>query len=250
MSRQAARAKPENHDTTAVRRWRFTFFVIHKEQMKLFIDTANLEEIKKAKALGVLDGVTTNPTLLAKEKQEPFSQLRKICKEVSGPVSIEVNALEPEQMVKEAKDLAKLASNVVIKIPCTTRGLAATKELSSLGINTNLTLCFSSSQALLAAKAGAVYISPFVGRLDDISWAGIELISDIKLIYDNYKITTKIIVASIRHPLHFVESARIGAHVATVPFSVIEKLMQHPLTEIGIKRFADDWQSLSKFFKK
>jgi transaldolase len=218
--------------------------------VKLFIDTANLEEIKKAKALGVLDGVTTNPTLLAKEKQEPFSQLKKICKEVSGPVSMEVNALEPEPIVKEAKALVKLASNVVIKIPCTTKGLMAAKELSSLGINTNLTLCFSSSQALLAAKAGAAYISPFVGRLDDISWQGMELIRDIKLIYDNYKITTQIIVASVRHPLHFVEAARLGAHIATVPFAVIEKLMQHPLTDIGIRRFADDWERLNKELKR
>jgi transaldolase len=212
--------------------------------MKLFIDSANLEEIKKANSLGVLDGVTTNPTLLAKEKQKPIEQLKKICSEVKGPVSAEVIALSAADMIKEARQLSKLSENIVIKIPSTVEGLKATKELTSLGIRTNLTLCFSASQALLVAKAGATYVSPFVGRLDDISFEGMDLIKDIKLIYSQYGIPTQIIVASIRHPLHFVEAARIGADVATVPYAVIEKLMQHPLTDIGIKRFLEDWKTL------
>jgi len=214
--------------------------------MKLFIDTANLEEIQKAHSYGVLDGVTTNPTLLSREKNDPQEQLKKICEIVDGPVSAEVNGLEAEIMIAEAKELVKIASNIVIKIPSTVEGLKATKVLSSLGINTNLTLCFSSSQALLTAKAGATYVSPFVGRLDDISTEGMDLIADIKLIYKNYGISTQIIVASIRHPLHFVESARMGADIATVPFTVIEKFMQHPLTDIGIKRFLEDWDKLKE----
>jgi transaldolase len=217
--------------------------------MKLFIDTANLEEIKKANAFGILDGVTTNPTLLAKEKENPLIQLKKICKEVSGPVSAEVIALNAKDMVREAKKLTDLAPNIVIKIPSTVEGLVATKELASLGIKTNLTLCFSSAQAMLVAKAGATYVSPFVGRLDDISSEGIDLIRDIRLIYDNYGISTQIIVASVRHPLHFVDAARIGADIATVPFGVIEKLMQHPLTDIGIKKFLEDWEKLKKNLK-
>jgi len=217
--------------------------------MKLFIDTANLEEIEKALELGVLDGVTTNPTLLAKEKSEPIAQLKKICEIVKGPVSAEVTSLDAQSMVEEAKKLAEISSNIVIKIPSTTEGLKATKILSNLGIKTNLTLCFSPSQALLVAKAGATYVSPFVGRLDDISTEGMDLIRDIRLIYDNYGISTQIIVASIRHPLHFVESARVGADIATVPFYVIEKLMQHPLTDIGIKRFLDDWKKLKESLK-
>jgi len=214
--------------------------------MKLFIDTANLQDIQKAHSYGVLDGVTTNPTLLSREKSEPLSQLKKICEIVKGPVSAEVNSLDAEGMIAEGQDLAKISSNIVIKIPSTVEGLKATKALSALGIKTNLTLCFSPSQALLTAKAGATYVSPFVGRLDDISTQGMDLIGDIKVIYDNYKISTEIIVASIRHPLHFVESARIGADIATVPFGVIEKLMKHPLTDIGIKRFMDDWAALRK----
>jgi len=218
--------------------------------MKLFIDTANLDEIKKAIAFGVLDGVTTNPTLLAKEKQNPQTQLKKICDLVDGPVSAEVISLESNAMVAEAQKLAKLAKNIVIKIPCTVEGLKATKKLSTLGVRTNLTLCFSSSQALLVAKAGATYVSPFVGRFDDISQEGMDLIADIKTIYDNFDISTQIIVASIRHPMHFVNAARIGAGVATVPFGVIDKLMQHPLTDAGIKRFLDDWKNLEENLKK
>jgi len=218
--------------------------------MKLFIDTANLEDIKKAHSYGVLDGVTTNPTLLSKEGAEPNSQLKKICEVVKGPVSAEITSLDSQGMVKEAKELVKISSNIVIKVPCTVEGLKATKELSALDIKTNLTLCFSSSQALLVAKSGATYVSPFVGRLDDISTEGMNLISDIRLIYDNYNFSTQIIVASIRHPIHFLESARLGADIATVPFAVIEKLMKHPLTDIGIKRFLDDWAKLKESLKK
>ena len=218
--------------------------------MQLFIDTANLEDIKKAHSYGVLDGVTTNPTLLSKEGIEPNSQLKKICEVVKGPVSAEIISLDSEGMVGEAKELVEISSNIVIKVPCTVEGLKATKELSTLGIKTNLTLCFSSSQALLVAKAGATYVSPFVGRLDDISTEGMDLVRDMRLIYDNYGISTQIIVASIRHPIHFLESARLGADIATVPFAVIEKLMKHPLTDIGIKRFLDDWAKLKESLKK
>ncbi len=214
--------------------------------MKLFIDTANLDEIKKAHSYGVLDGVTTNPTLLSKEKEEPVAQLKKICAVVEGPVSAEVTSLGAEEMIAEARELTKVAANIVIKVPVTVEGLKVTKALSSLGIKTNLTLCFSPAQALLVAKAGATYVSPFVGRLDDISTEGMNLVRDIRLIYDNYGMATQIIVASIRHPIHFLDSARLGADIATVPFSVIEKLMKHPLTDIGIKRFLDDWARLKE----
>jgi transaldolase len=214
--------------------------------MKLFIDTANLDEIAVANSMGVLDGVTTNPTLLAKEGKEPIEQLKKICEIVSGPVSAEVTGLDSNSMIVEAKELAKIASNIVIKLPSTVEGLKATKELSGLGIKTNLTLCFSPSQALLVAKGGATYVSPFIGRLDDISTEGMNLISDIRMIYDNYGISTQIIAASIRHPIHFLEAARIGSDAATVPFAVIEKLMRHPLTDIGIERFLNDWKKLKE----
>lgn len=218
--------------------------------MKLFIDTANLEEIKKAMEMGVLDGVTTNPTLLAKEKQDPVVQLKKICELVKGDVSAEVTSLNSQGMVEEGKKLAQLSPNIVIKIPSTVEGLKATRTLSSLGIKTNLTLCFSPSQALLGAKAGATYVSPFVGRLDDISTEGMNLVRDIKTIYDNYQISTRIIVASVRHPIHFLQAAIIGADIATVPFKVIEKLMHHPLTDIGLKRFLDDWEKLKSELDK
>lgn len=218
--------------------------------MKLFIDTANLDEIRKACDMGVLDGVTTNPTLLAREKSEPVVQLKKICQLIKGPVSAEVIAQKGDQMVEEAKPLADIAANIVIKIPSTVEGLKATRQLASQGIKTNLTLCFSASQALLVAKAGATYVSPFVGRLDDISTEGMNLVGDIKLIYSNFAIATQIIVASIRHPIHFLEAARMGADIATVPFNVIEKLMQHPLTDIGIKRFLADWDKLNEALKK
>jgi len=214
--------------------------------MKLFIDTANIQEIEKASQMGVLDGVTTNPTLLAKEKEKPEVQIRKICEIVDGPVSAEVISQDFEDIVKEAEELAKIAPNIVVKIPCTLAGLQATKRLASLGIKTNLTLCFSPSQAVLVAKAGASFVSPFVGRLDDISHQGMELVREIRMVYNNYNFSTKIIVASVRHPLHFLEAAKMGADIATVPFGVIEKLMRHPLTDIGIKRFLDDYERLKE----
>lgn len=212
--------------------------------MKIFIDTANTEEIKKAHSLGVLDGVTTNPTLLSREGKEPRKQLEEICKIVQGPVSGEVTAMDCEGMVKEAEDLASVAENIVIKVPITEEGLKVTKILSQKSIKTNLTLCFSPLQALLVAKAGATYVSPFIGRLDDVSTEGMQLVDDIQTIYENYAIPTEIIVASIRHPIHILEAARIGADIATVPFKVIQKLLKHPLTDVGIKRFLDDWDKL------
>lgn len=217
--------------------------------MKFFIDTANIEEIKRASAIGVIDGVTTNPTLLAKEKREPIGLLKEICSIVNGPVSAEVLSTRAEDMVKEARELSKIAPNIVVKIPMTEEGLRAVKQLSSEGIKTNVTLVFSPSQALLAAKAGATYVSPFVGRLDDISHRGMELIADIIAIYKNYSFTTEVIVASIRNPLHVVEAAKIGAPIATIPYSVITQLLKHPLTDIGIQRFLQDWEILKSTIK-
>jgi transaldolase len=214
--------------------------------MKFFIDTANVEEIKKAWELGVIDGVTTNPSLLAKEGKEPLSVLKKICEIVDGPVSAEAVSLTFEQMVKEAFDLSKIHPNIVIKIPMTEEGLKAVKKLSQEGIKTNVTLIFSPNQALLAAKAGATYVSPFVGRLDDISHFGMDLVRDIQIIFENYAFDTEVIVASIRNPLHVLEAARIGADIATIPYSVIKQLIKHPLTDIGIERFLKDWEKLQK----
>lgn len=214
--------------------------------MKFFIDSANLEEIKKAWELGVIDGVTTNPSLLAKEGNEPISQLKKICEIVDGPISAEAISLKYEDMVKEAHELSKIHKNIVIKIPMTEEGLRAVKTLSKEGIKTNVTLIFSPTQALLAAKAGATYVSPFVGRLDDISHFGIDLIRDIQIIFENYDFHTEVIVASIRNPLHVLEAARIGADIATIPYSVIKQLTQHPLTKIGIEKFLKDWEKLQK----
>ncbi len=214
--------------------------------MKLFIDTANLEEIKEAASMGVLDGVTTNPTLMSREKM-PFRQLlSEICRVVSGPVSAEVVALDAEGMVKEAEDLAGIADNITIKIPITIEGLKAIKTLSGKGIMTNATLCFSSMQALLVAKAGATFVSPFVGRLDDISHYGMELIQQIVTIYENYAFETEVLVASIRNPLHVVDAALMGADVATVPFKVINNLIKHPLTDLGLKSFLKDWEKVNK----
>ncbi len=214
--------------------------------MKLFIDTANLDEIKEAASMGILDGVTTNPTLLSREKM-PFKQLlAEICKVVSGPVSAEVVALDAEGMVKEGEDLATIADNITIKIPITLEGLKAIKTLSDKGIMTNATLCFSSMQALLVAKAGATFVSPFVGRLDDISHYGMDLIQQIVTIYENYGFETEVLVASIRNPLHVVDSALIGADVATVPFKVINNLIKHPQTDLGLKSFLKDWEKVNK----
>ena len=214
--------------------------------MKIFIDTASVKEIKEAVALGVIDGVTTNPTLIAKENRQATDLLKEICSLVDGPVSAEVIGLKEEVMVNEALELSKIAKNIVIKIPLVKEGLKAVKILRGKGIKTNVTLCFSPSQALLAAKAGADYISPFIGRLDDISQVGMDLIRDIKQIYSNYNFKTEIIVASVRNPLHVVDAAKIGADIATVPFAVIEQLIKHPLTDIGIQRFLDDWKKIPK----
>ncbi len=214
--------------------------------MKFFIDTANLDEIKKAADMGMVDGVTTNPSLIAKEKCDFKERIEAICNLISGPVSAEVVSLEAEGMVKEAVSIAGIAKNIVIKIPMTTEGLKAAKKLASKGIRTNVTLVFSPLQALLAAKAGATYVSPFVGRLDDISQDGMELIADIVQIYDNYGFDTEIIVASIRHPIHVLESARIGADIATIPYKVISQLAHHPLTDKGLKNFLKDWEKVPK----
>jgi transaldolase len=214
--------------------------------VKIFIDTANIGEIKEAVKLGVIDGVTTNPTLIAKENRPAKDLLKEICALVSGPVSAEAISLEAEGMIEEARQLSQIAKNIVIKIPLVKAGLKAVKVLSGEGIKTNVTLCFSASQALLVAKCGADYISPFIGRLDDISAKGMDLIKDIKTIYNNYGFKTKIIVASIRNPLHVVDAALLGADIATVPFSVIEQLLKHPLTDIGIQRFLEDYKKIPK----
>ena len=212
--------------------------------MKFFIDTANIKEIKAANEMGLIDGVTTNPSLIAKEKKEPRALLKEICKVVKGPVSAEVVALDAKGMVKEAKELAKIAKNIVVKVPLTTEGLVATQRLKKLRIKTNVTLCFSSVQALLAAKAGAAYISPFVGRLDDIATDGMELIEQIVDIYDNYMFDTEVLVASVRSPMHVLEAALIGADVCTIPFKVIGQLAKHPLTDKGLEQFLADWKKV------
>ena len=212
--------------------------------MKIFIDTANVKEIKEASSLGLIDGVTTNPTLMAKEGRNPEQVLKEICALVSGPVSAEVISLETAGMVREARQLVKLAKNIVVKVPLTKEGLKAVKILAAEGIKTNVTLCFSAAQALLVAKAGATYVSPFIGRLDDIAQEGMNLISDIKKIYANYDFKTQIIVASVRNPMHVVNAALIGADIATIPYLVIEQLIKHPLTDIGINRFLEDYQKI------
>lgn len=214
--------------------------------MKLFIDTANINEIKEAAALGIIDGVTTNPTLIAREGRDFIAVVREICAIVDGPVSAEVVSLKADEMVKEARPLAKIHKNIVIKIPIIPEGLKAAKILSGEGINTNLTLCFSPAQALLAAKAGATYVSPFIGRLDDIGQVGMDLIRDIRTIFRNYSFATQIIVASVRNPVHVLESALAGADIATVPYNVLMSLAKHPLTDVGVERFLKDWQNVPK----
>jgi len=212
--------------------------------MKFFLDTANVEEIKKAIEWGILDGVTTNPTLIAKTGR-PFKEVvKEILELVDGPVSLEVVSLDAEGMVREGRILAELGENVVIKIPMTPEGLKAVQILESEGIPTNVTLIFSPTQALLAAKAGASYVSPFVGRIDDISGEGMKLIREIKEIFLNYEFDTEIIVASIRHPMHVLEAALIGADICTIPFKVMEQLFKHPLTDVGLERFLKDWESV------
>jgi len=210
--------------------------------MKIFIDTANVKEIKEAVTLGLIDGVTTNPTLVSKENRPVKELLQEICSLVTGPVSAEVIAMDAAGMVSEGIELSKIAKNIVVKIPLIKEGLKAVKVLTEKGIKTNVTLCFSPSQALLVAKLGATFVSPFIGRLDDISEKGMDLISDIKKIYANYNFKTEIIVASVRNPMHVVEAAKIGADIATVPFTVIEQLIKHPLTDIGVKRFLEDYK--------
>lgn len=218
--------------------------------MKFFIDTANLDEIKEAHSLGILDGVTTNPSLIAKEgikNRSEFEQhIKTICELVQAPVSAEVVSLEHGQMVVEAKKLSAIDAHVVVKIPMTTDGLKAVKQLSDEGVRTNVTLVFSPLQALLAAKAGASYVSPFVGRLDDIAHVGMDLVEQIVEVYSNYLFETEIIVASVRNPLHVLEAAKMGADIATIPFKVIEQLARHPLTAAGLESFLKDWQKVEK----
>ena len=214
--------------------------------MKFFIDTANLAEIKEANDLGVLDGVTTNPSLVVKEGKEFIPLLKEICAIVDGPISAEVISLDFDGIMKEAHELVKIHDNIVVKVPLVKEGLKAVKALKAEGIRTNVTLCFSPTQALLAAKAGATYISPFVGRLDDISHNGMDVIAQIVTIYHNYGYDTEVLVASIRHPLHVVEAAMMGADVCTMPFKGIESLIKHPLTDIGIERFLSDWKKGQK----
>ena len=210
--------------------------------MKLFVDTANIEEIREAASLGILDGVTTNPSLVAKERRDFHELLKEICSIVRGPVSAEVLATELQGILTEARQLAKIHENIVVKVPLIKEGLKAVKCLKAEGIRANVTLCFSATQALLAAKAGAYFISPFIGRLDDISSTGMDLIRDIVTIYRNYDIETQVLVASIRHPLHVLEAAKLGADISSMPFKVFEQLVKHPLTDIGLERFLEDWR--------
>jgi transaldolase len=211
--------------------------------MKFFIDTANLNEIREAADLGLADGVTTNPSLVAKETGVDFkTHIAAICEIVKGPVSAEVTSLDFDGMMREGREYAKIAPNVIVKCPLTRDGLKATRALTDEGTRVNVTLCFSAAQAILAAKAGAAYISPFVGRLDDIAHDGMQLISEIVEIYSNYDWRTEVLVASIRHPMHVVEAARLGAHVGTMPFKVIEQLFKHPLTDKGLEQFLADWK--------
>jgi transaldolase len=214
--------------------------------MKIFLDTANVAEIKEAAKLGFLDGVTTNPTLLSKEKKKFDDAIREICEICPGPVSAECVTEKFDDLMPEARRLAKLAPNVVVKIPLTKEGLKAVKACSSEGIKVNVTLCFSATQAMFAAKAGAYFISPFVGRIDDTGHDGMELIKDICLIYRNYSYKTEVLVASIRHPIHVLESGRIGAHIATMPFAVFDKLVSHPLTDKGVQIFLDDYRKIPR----
>ena len=214
--------------------------------MRIFLDTANIDQIKQGVKLGIVSGVTTNPTLMSREKMPYRQLLTEICKVVSGPVSAEVVALDSPGMVKEGEDLASIADNITIKIPTTIEGLKAIRVLTEKGIMTNATLCFSSMQALLVAKAGATFVSPFVGRLDDISHEGMDLVDQILVIFDNYGFDIEVIVASIRHPLHVVEAALVGADIVTVPFTVLEKIIKHPLTDIGLEKFLKDWGKVKR----
>jgi len=210
--------------------------------MKFFIDTANIDEIREAASMGMVDGVTTNPSLVAKEKKEFRKLLEEICSIVDGPISAEVIALDYDGMMNEAHELVKIHKNIVVKIPLIKEGLKAVKALSGEGIKANVTLCFSANQALLAAKAGAYFISPFIGRLDDIGQNGMDLIGQIVTIYRNYGYSTEVLVASVRHPMHVVDAAMIGADICTMPFKVLDQLIKHPLTDLGIEKFLSDWK--------
>ena len=214
--------------------------------MKFFLDTANLDEIKQGVAWGLVDGTTTNPSLVAKEGVDFHTRIKEICAIVNGSVSAEVTATDYEGMIKEGHILAKLHDNVTVKVPLIPDGIRACRTLSQEGIKVNVTLCFSASQALLAAKSGATYISPFVGRLDDISEDGMNLVRDIVQIYKNYGYATQVLAASLRHPMHVVESAKAGAHVGTMPFNVLKMLFNHPLTDIGLKKFLADWEKVKE----
>jgi len=214
--------------------------------MKFFLDTANVKEILEAASLGLLDGVTTNPSLVAKEGRSFKEMLIEICKIVDGPISAEVVSLEADAMVKEGKELAKIHKNIVVKVPLIAEGLKATKRMAAEGIKVNVTLCFSPTQALLAAKAGAWCVSPFIGRLDDISSNGMELIRQILTIYRNYDFKTQVLVASVRHPQHVVEAALAGGHICTMPFSIFQQMVKHPLTDSGLKKFLADWEAQAK----
>jgi len=214
--------------------------------MKFFLDTANVKEIQEAASLGLLDGVTTNPSLVAKEGRSFKEMLIEICNIVDGPISAEVVSLEADAMVKEGKELAKIHKNIVVKVPLIAEGLKATKKMAAEGIKVNVTLCFSPTQALLAAKAGAWCVSPFIGRLDDISSNGMELIRQILTIYRNYDYKTQVLVASVRHPQHVVEAALAGGHICTMPFSIFQQMVKHPLTDSGLKKFLADWEAQAK----
>jgi len=214
--------------------------------MKFFLDTANVKEIQEAASWGLLDGVTTNPSLVAKEGRSFKEMLIEICNMVDGPISAEVVSLEADAMVKEGKELAKIHKNIVVKVPLIAEGLKATKKMTAEGIKVNVTLCFSPTQALLAAKAGAWCVSPFIGRLDDISSNGMELIRQILTIYRNYDFKTQVLVASVRHPQHVVEAALAGGHICTMPFSIFQQMVKHPLTDSGLKKFLADWEAQTK----
>ena len=214
--------------------------------MKIFIDSAEIKEIEAAAQTGLIDGVTTNPSLVAKSGVKFETLLQRICELVDGPISAEVTSMDADGMLREGKVLSKIHKNIVVKVPLTMEGLKATKEFTSLGIKTNVTLCFSSVQAWMAAKAGATYISPFVGRLDDIGQSGMNLIREIKTVYDHYGMKTQILVASIRHLEHVLESIQIGAHVGTMPYKVFTQLLNHPLTDKGLAQFLKDWESAKK----
>ncbi len=214
--------------------------------MQFFLDTASIEEIREAASWGILDGITTNPSLVSKEKKSFSDLIAEICSIVDGPVSAEVVSILAEEMIVEGRKLSKIHRNVVVKIPLIVEGLKAVCQLTRENIKTNVTLCFSATQALLAAKAGAAYISPFIGRLDDISHEGMDIIRDIRIIYDNYKYPTKILTASARHPLHVLEAAKLGSDVITMPFKVLQQLVKHPLTDMGLEKFLADWKSSSQ----